>query len=86
MFLEQKRQKKYFFVYSSKDFLEFSHSQREKTEKTILFFPNKFCYHESSINQTGTRPNSGFRACVHISRNICLGISKCSQKVRENMT
>ena len=39
-----------------------------------------------NLVQAATRPNSGFKAQKHVPKNICLGISECSRKIRKNMT
>ena len=54
-------------------------------EKTILFLPNRFSYHESGINQIINRPNSSFRAYNYVPKSIYFDISKCVPKVRQNM-
>ena len=56
------RGKKIFFSWSIENFC----SDLAESWKTILFLPDRFCYHESSINSLV--PNSSFKAWNHVPK------------------
>lgn len=74
-----------FFLWFLENFVRIQpQSGENKTEKPSYLSQIDFV--TINLVETTTRPNSGFRDCNHVSKHICFVISKCSKKIRKNMT